>query len=91
MKLWAQTNNSEEDAKKILSSSPILEYGLSRIQLADTSYPAEMDFSTPLAAESLTDEDFKNLAPEKKTRGLGKRANELQEARDHKKRLIGKE
>ena len=87
LKLWAQTNNLEDDAKKILPPSQILGYGIAQIQLSDKSYPSELDFTSPLVAGNLTKEDFKNLAP-KKTRGPGKRTHEIEELRAQKKRRL---
>ena len=87
MKYWAQTNNKEDEANRILSSSRITEYGIDQIKAVDQSYPGEIDFATPLASGMLTDADLKFLAPKKRTRGPNKTNKDLQDAHDRKKRL----
>ena len=88
-KFWAQTNNMEAEAKRMLAGSIILDYGLSQIQLADPEYPCELDFSTPLVAETLTEEGLKEIGSKKRVRGPKKATQDLEECRAKKNKLLG--
>ena len=55
MKHWAHTNSTEDDARRIINSIKIHQYGLSGKHEADASYPDDIDARTPLEAEMLTD------------------------------------
>ena len=44
MKYWAQTNNAEEYATKMLKDSKFSAYALQQIIACGAGYPEEMDF-----------------------------------------------
>ena len=71
--------------------SHIAKYGLHQIQLVGPSYPEEMDFSTSLVPDLLTDSDKQLLAPKKRTRGPAKEKQQADEDRMAKKRLLNQE
>ena len=60
-----QTNGVEKAADRMIEGG-IMDYGMSQIQVASPDCPQGLDFSTALAAETLTDEDLKELSPKKK-------------------------
>ena len=62
-----------------------MKYSLPQITSVDADYPADIDFSAPLTAENLTEEDLKQLAPKKRTRGENKANQEIGDGRSAKK------
>ena len=66
MKFWAQSNHQQDFAKDLAATSLPMQYALEQIQKADEKYPSEIDFDTPLCAESLSAEDVQTIAPKKR-------------------------
>ena len=73
---------------KILETSRIIQHGGDRIRQLQPDYPLQLDFSTPLVAENLTQGDLKNLARKKRTRGPGRNTTEAEGDKSKKSKLL---
>ena len=67
-KFWAQPNHQQDFPNGLMRTSRPTQYALEQIHKADELYHPEIDFDTPLCAESRTAEDVQTIAPKKRTR-----------------------
>ena len=68
LKYWAQSNNTEGDARKMLDSSRPPRYALEKIQVVGSEYPSELDFISSMRG-NVNARRYPTASPQKKNQG----------------------